>query len=102
MFARSKKAGKYEYLKIVENYRENKKPKQRVIVTLGRMDKLQDKGQVEALISSLSRFSTKSMLVLTGQSDLQANCKTIGPSLIFERIWKEIGTASIINSLIHQ
>ena len=38
MFARVKKVGKYEYLQIVENRRENKKSKQRVIATLEQLE----------------------------------------------------------------
>ncbi len=43
MFARTKKSGKYDYLQIVENHREGEKVNQRVIVTLGRLDKMQAK-----------------------------------------------------------
>ena len=64
MFARIKKSGKYQYLQIVENRKENGKVKQRVISTIGRMDHLQDKGRVETLIRSLSRFSEQTMLCL--------------------------------------
>jgi len=77
MFARIKKSGKYEYLQIVENRRENKKSKQRVIATLGRLDKMQDKGEVERLTRSLSRFSRKSMLILSGESNPKAKVKKI-------------------------
>ena len=102
MFARIKKSGKYEYLQIVENRRENKKSRQRVIATLGRLDKMQDKGEVERLTRSLSRFSRKSMLILSSKSNPKANVKKIGPSLIFERIWKETGIASIIRNLLSE
>jgi len=44
MFFRKKKAGGFEYLQIVENHREGKKTKQRVISTLGRFDRLQGGG----------------------------------------------------------
>ena len=56
MFARVKKAGPYQYLQIVENRRENKKSVQHVIATVGRMDQMQAKGQIETLTRSLSRF----------------------------------------------
>jgi transposase len=102
MFARIKKSGKYEYLQIVENRRENKKSRQRVIATLGRLDKMQNKGEVERLTRSLSRFSRKSMLILSSKSDPKANVKKIGPSLIFERIWQETGIASIIRDLLSE
>ena len=57
MFARVKKSGKYQYLQIVENRKEDGKVKQRVITTLGRMDQLKEKDRIETLIRSLSRFS---------------------------------------------
>lgn len=44
MFARVKKSGKYQCLQIVENRKKNGKVKQRVITTLGHMDKLQKTG----------------------------------------------------------
>jgi|TARA_B100001971_G_C18188684_1_gene537225 hypothetical protein len=85
MFARIKKSGKYEYLQIVENRREDKRRVQCVIATIGRMDLLGAKDEVEGLIRSLSRYSEKVMLVLSGRSDVVANSEKIGPSLIFER-----------------
>jgi len=73
MFARVKKSGKYQYLQIVENRKEDKKVKQRVIATIGRMDQLQAHGRVETLIRSLSRFSEQALLILSGQSDVSAD-----------------------------
>ena len=100
MFARVKKSGKYQYLQIVENRKEKGKVKQRVIATIGRMDQLQAKGRVETLIRSLSRFSEKTMLILSGQSDISADAVKIGPSIIFERLWKETGIQKAIKSLL--
>lgn len=96
MFARVKKSGKYQYLQIVENRKEKGKVKQRVIATVGRMDQLQAKGRVETLIRSLSRFSEQTLLILSGNSDLAADAKKIGPVLIFERLWKETGIKAAI------
>ena len=67
MFARIKKSGKYQYLQIVENKKEQGKVKQRVIATVGRMDQLHDKDRVETLIRSLARFSEKALLILSGK-----------------------------------
>mgnify|MGYP000344955329 CR=1 FL=1 len=39
MFARVKKSGRYEYLQIVHNERVGDRVKQRVIATLGRLDR---------------------------------------------------------------
>jgi len=100
MFARVKKSGKYQYLQIVENRKEKGKVKQRVIATVGRMYKLQEKGRVETLIRSLSRFSEKALLILSGQSDVTADALTIGPQLVFQRLWKESGIEACIKKLL--
>jgi transposase len=100
LFARIKKSGKYQYLQIVENRKEKGKVKQRVIATIGRMDRLQTKGRVETLIRSLSRFSERAMLILTGQSDVSAEAVKIGPPIIFERLWKETGINKAIKGLL--
>jgi transposase len=98
MFARIKKSGTNQYLQIVENRREGKKIIQRVLVTLGRMDHLQARGDIETLVRSLSRFSEKALLVLSGKANIQADAKKIGPALIFERLWKELQIGKIIQS----
>jgi len=100
MFARVKKSGQYQYLQIVENRKEKGKVKQRVITTLGRLDQLQDKGRVETLIRSLSRFSEKALLILSGQSEVSADAVTIGPALIFQRLWQESGIEACIRALV--
>jgi len=100
MFARVKKSGRYEYLQIVENRRVGKKTVQRVISTIGRMDQLHAKGSIETLVRSLSRFSEKVLLILSSKSDVSACGKKIGPALIFERLWKELGIKKVIKDLL--
>jgi len=100
MFARIKKSGKYQYLQIVENRKERGKVRQRVIATLGRMDQLHDKGRVETLIRSLSRFSERALLILSGKSDVSADAIKIGPTLIFERLWRQTGIKTAIDRLL--
>jgi transposase len=100
MFARIKKSGKHQYLQIVENRKIKGKVNQRVIATIGRMDRLQAKDQIETLIRSLSRFSEKALLVLSGKSDVSASAKKIGPALIFERLWEQLGLKKVINDLL--
>ena len=100
MFARVKKSGRYEYLQIVENSRSEGKVKQRVIATVGRLDQLQAKGNVETLIRSLARFSEKTLLVLSGKADISAQAVRIGPVLIFERLWQELGLPTILGDLL--
>jgi len=101
MFARIKESGRYQYLQIVENHREGSKTIQRVISTIGRMDQLQAKGDIEKLIRSLSRFSEKVVLILSGRSEVHASAKKIGPPLIFERLWEELGIGKIIKGFLN-
>jgi hypothetical protein len=100
MFARVKKTGQYQYLQIVQNRREGKKTIQRVISTLGRLEELQQKGDIESLVRSISRFSETALMVLSGKSLVQAQTSSIGPALIFERLWRDLKIGKIIGRLL--
>lgn len=100
MFARIKKSGKYGYLQIVENRKIEGKVVQRVIATIGPMDRLQEKNRIETLIRSLARYYEKVLLVLSGKSDVSAQSKKIGPPLIFERLWAQLGIKKAIKALL--
>ena len=100
MFARLKKSGQYQYLQIVENRKIKGQVVQRVIVTLGRMDQLREKDRIETLIQSLSRFSEKVLLILSGRSDVNVAARKIGPALIFERLWEELGIQKVLQDLL--
>lgn len=100
MFVRLKKTGSYQYLQIVQTYREGKKVKQRVISTLGRLEELQEKGEIESIITSLSKYSQEVLMCLTSRGDPKSVSFIIGPVLVFERLWRECGMYGIINQLI--
>ncbi len=99
MFVRIKKSGANEYLQIVQNYREGHKPQQRVIGTLGRVDEVAGSRDIDTLITKLSKYSNEALMVLTGQTKLDARSVSIGPALIFERLWQEIGMPGIIHGM---
>ena len=100
MFVRAKKSGPYQYLQVVENRREGTKVVQRVISTLGRLDRLNAKGDIESLVRSLSRFSEQALLVLSGKSDLLADARKIGPALIFGRLWEDLDIGRVLKELL--
>ena len=100
MFPRVKKSGRYQYLQIVENRKTKGKVRQRVVATLGRMDRLQETEDIEKLVRSLSRFSDKTLLVLSARSDVDAKGLRIGPALIFQRLWNELGLPQILCSVL--
>jgi transposase len=104
MFIRYKKVRQQVYLQVVENRREKGKVRQRVLGTLGRLDRLQESGHLEGLVESAARFC-ESLLVLSahrqGQST-QAASYRIGAPLVFERLWQETGCRSVVESLAAQ
>ncbi|HER08958.1 MAG TPA: hypothetical protein ENO20_08625 [Bacteroides sp.] len=69
--------------------------KKRVVSTLGRLDQLQEKRDVETITHSLSKFSENILMVLTGKSDIKSDSLIIGPALIFKRLWEETSLESM-------
>lgn len=96
MFLRVKRTSGYEYLQIVESKREKDRIRQRVIGTIGRVEELEAKGQIDQLLKSLAKYSKRALLLLAGASDPEAKSKKIGPVVIFERLWKRLGIAGDI------
>jgi transposase len=64
------------------------------------MDQLREKDRIETLIQSLSRFSEKVLLILSGRSDVNVAARKIGPALIFERLWEELGIQKVLQDLL--
>src|SRR3982750_605996 len=98
MFFRTKKSGTRSYLQVVENRWEDGRPKQRVIATLGRLDQLQQTGQLDALLASGARLA-QSVCLLSAHAKGQLTPITnrrIGPALIFERLWRETGCRRVV------
>ena len=60
------------------------------------------RGEVETLVRSLARFSEQALLVLSGRSDISAESTRIGPALIFERLWKELGIPKVLQGLLSE
>lgn len=102
MFIRVKSAGKYQYLQIIHNYREKQKVKQKVIGSLGRLDILLESGHLDNLTHSLARFSNKLKVVDAHNSgDIKAkNVLSMGPALVFDKLWHTMQLKSIISDLL--
>lgn len=106
MFIRIKRGGSkthpHDYLQIVESYREGASVKQRVIATLGRLDRLRDEGQLDGLIKSLCRFSeTLRVIEAFGVPEVDAcSARVWGPPLIFGRLWERQGILGILQGLV--
>jgi hypothetical protein len=100
MFVRAKKSGAYEYLQLVHNQRVDGRVRQQVIATLGRLDLLQKRGQIDALIASCARFAGQTAVLEAhgrGQTEVAQTIK-IGPPLVFERLWQELGLSEMLEA----
>jgi transposase len=88
-------------LLIVENKRVNGRITQRVLHRLGRLDELRASGELDRLLASLGRFSEK-YTVLGAHANgegITTRTQTIGPALIFERLWQEAGIQQVLRDL---
>ena len=106
MFIRIKRGGNqahpHDYLQIVESYREGTSVRQRVIITLGRLDQLRADGQLDGLIKSLCRFSEALRVIEASRVPDIDSCsaKLWGPALVFGRLWERQGIPEILESLV--
>ena len=102
MFVRAKKSGAYEYLQLVHNERVDGRVRQQVIATLGRLDRLQATGQIDALLASCARFAERTAVLNTlGQGQTEATeTSKVGPPLVFERLWRELGLGEILEGFL--
>lgn len=88
----------------MENERVDGRIKQRVLHRLGRLDQLQASGQLDSLLASLGRFSTK--LAVLGAHDrgesVTTRTRSIGAALIFERLWQETGIGAVLHDMLRE
>ena len=101
MYFRKKTSAGRAYLQIVESRREGAAVRQQVIATLGRIEDLQESGQLERLLRSGARFAEKAIVldaVHRGEATV-VSTRRIGPALAFERGWEETGCRAVIERL---
>src|SRR6266478_6593583 len=101
MFARDKRIGPYTYVYLVENVREKGHTKQRIIANLGRKEVVVARGDLDRLARSVARLAQRSMVlsVVEGEAPPNAMCRRIGPALLFERLWQEVGCRAVVEAL---
>jgi hypothetical protein len=101
MFFRVKPARGYRYLQIARSVRVEGKVRQQIIATLGRLDVLQESGQLDRLLRSGLRYC-RQVKVLDAQSagaTEPVSIVKIGPELVFGRLWQDMCLAEIIREL---
>jgi transposase len=104
MFFRVKPSGSRRYLQLVENYWDQGRSRQRVLLTLGRLEHLQESGQLDALLASGGRLA-QNLLILSAHQQGQApvvSTRRLGPALVFDRLWQETGCAQVVKELLRE
>jgi hypothetical protein len=102
MFFRVKTVGNNSYVQVVESYRDEGRPRQRVLLTLGSLDDLRQSGHLDSLLASGSRLS-ETMLILTShqRGELASTpSRRFGSVKLFERLWKQAGCKDVIEQLV--
>ena len=101
MYFRRKTSAGRAYLQIVESRRDGDQVRQQVIATLGRYEEMKASGQLERLLRSGARFSTKAMVLAAVADDTTTKIasRRIGPALVFERLWEETGCRAVTDEL---
>ena len=101
MFLRTQRNLNRTYLLLVESYRAQGRMKQRVLFRLGRLDQLRASGELDGLLVALGRFSEKYAVLgahAEGRS-VSTRARSLGPALIFERLWRDCGIGVVIDEL---
>ncbi len=99
MFARISRISRgdteYQYLQIGEAYRENGRPKQRLVANLGRLDLLGDR--LDDLVSSLRKYCRKQFTLPDEMTCKQA--LPWGTVLLARHLWEQMNLGEIIGKL---
>jgi len=101
VFFRVKPAKGYRYLQIARSVRRGKTVRQEIIATLGRLDILQESGQLDSLLRSGLRFARRVKVLdahAAGETE-PVSIRKIGPDLVFARLWQSMGLAEIVAGL---
>ena len=87
-----------KYAQIVESRRINGEPRHVVLATLGRFDTAEGGEKLERLASSLVA-ATERLKLIDLAKDLKAlQTRSLGPILVFKRLWEELDLGRIIGS----
>lgn len=89
-------------MQIVRSQRAGHRVQQQVLTTLGRLDVLQASGQLERLLRSGLRYCETIRVIdahAAGETE-PVRVYSIGPDLLFGRLWNDLGLPGILNDLL--
>lgn len=87
------------YLYIVEGVRENGKIRQKIVANLGRIEDVQG-GELDKLISSLTRFSKRKWVQAEAAKIMVESAREWGTELIFRTIWERLDLHQTLERLL--
>ena len=92
--------GEYHYLQLVESHRDNGKPRQKVLATLGRLEG-RDPAELVKIADAVLRFAKKESGKDQGRNLLDApkEARRYGEVAVLRQLWKSLGLDRIFRDL---
>ena len=88
MFLKVTHSDNYQYLQLVESYRDGKKVRHRVIASLGRLDKLKANKQIITILRKLLKL-LESKEVLVGEDNIREEERLNWGYLVYKKLWNK-------------
>jgi len=101
-FPRKKDGSLRQYLQLVETYREGKKVKQRILLSLGRVDDLRTSGELDRMADALVRLSEREKIVDLAKELAATSNKVFGPVAVYRHLWKKLGMPKAIADAVQK
>lgn len=89
----------YEYLQLVEAYREDGRNRQRVLLSLGNVEDLRSDGQLGRLVESLRRAAGCSVPALE-ETLVSERVLEYGGVRLAQQLWEQLGVGELLDQLL--
>ncbi len=105
MFTRTKTVrsnGKvYKYVQLVQSYRDNGQPKQRVLLNLGREEEFSG-SQADDIVAALKKHTSRLKVIDPEQDCHHQWAKNYGDIFVMQRIWEELKLDTILDRFLKE
>lgn len=96
--ARNRDGSTRLYVQLVRSYRKDGKVHQELVCSIGRLDIMKEDGSLDSLIASLTRHSERCWVDVEAEGITPWD-KVYGPTLVFRRLWEELGLDKELTSV---
>src|SRR3972149_988026 len=83
-------------VQIGETSREGGKVKQRILLSLGRVDELRASGELDRMAEALARLTERQKIVSLAKELVAPAARKFGPVPVFRNLWKRLGLPKAI------